>query len=107
MKNAFDTALSSAVQMDAVDGLAKYKSEFYFPKKNGKDVIYFCGNSLGLQPKRVAAAIQTELETWQQEAIGGYFGGVNPWLYYHDYCKPALCRMMGCSKDEVTVMNAL
>lgn len=107
MECNFDTQLSLAKEMDAADPLRQWKNEFYFPQKNGNNVIYFCGNSLGLQPKRVNQALQNELQTWQQEAIGGYFGGKNPWLYYHDYCKPALSLMMGCSEHEVTVMNAL
>jgi len=103
----FNAELSLAKQMDAGDPLRAWKNEFHFPAHKGDDVIYFCGNSLGLQPKRSLAAINTELVTWQQQAIGGYFSGPNPWLRYHDYCRPALAAMMGCNKDEVTVMNAL
>jgi len=93
--------------MDSIDPLAKYKKQFHFPQKNGQDNIYLCGNSLGLQPKNVEAAIQTELQTWRDVAVGGYFGGTNPWLYYQDYCKPALSKIVGCGVGEVTVMNAL
>ncbi len=107
MSFSFEASLAFAQQLDATDSLQKWKQEFHFPQHNGRDTIYFCGNSLGLQPKRVSAAIQTELETWQQQAIGGYFGGTNPWLYYADYCKATLAKMMGCSTKEVTVMNAL
>ena len=107
MAFTFDTSKWFASQMDAADPLAIWKTAFYFPQHNGRNVIYFCGNSLGLQPKRVANAITTELDSWQQLAVGGYFRGTNPWLYYHDYCKPALAVMMGCEKAEITVMNAL
>lgn len=103
----FTTDISYAKQADAADELARFKKQFYFPKKNGKDVIYFCGNSLGLQPLNVEAAIQTELTTWKEDAVGGYFGGKNPWLYYQEYLKPSLAKMMGCKEDEVTVMNTL
>lgn len=103
----FTTDISYAKQADAADELARFKKQFYFPKKNGKDVIYFCGNSLGLQPLNVEAAIQTELTTWKEEAVGGYFGGKNPWLYYQEYLKPSLAKIVGCKEDEVTVMNTL
>lgn len=107
MNYIFDNNHSYALQLDTNDILAKWKSEFHFPQQNGLPVIYFCGNSLGLQPKRTKSAIDVELNSWRQLAVGGYFQGTNPWLYYHDYCKPALAVMMGCGAHEVTVMNAL
>lgn len=107
MSFVFTTDKEFAVEADRVDELASLKQRFYFPQKNGKDVIYFCGNSLGLQPRHTEAAIQTELTSWREEAVGGYFGGKNPWLYYQDYTKPTLSKMMGCKENEVTVMNAL
>lgn len=102
-----NTNKSFAIDADQEDPLAIYKNQFYFPQHNGKNAIYFCGNSLGLQPKIVAASIQTELDTWKEIAVGGYFGGENPWLYYPDKCKPALSKMIGAKESEVTVMNAL
>ncbi len=96
-----------AIDADHEDPIANYKQQFYFPQHNGKNAIYFCGNSLGLQPKIVEASIQTELETWKEIAVGGYFGGKNPWLYYPDKCRPALSKMIGAKESEVTVMNAL
>ncbi|NCI50468.1 kynureninase [Sediminibacterium roseum] len=104
---SFTTDLDFALRADAEDALAPFKNEFHFPQKNGKDVIYFCGNSLGLQPRNVEGAIQAELDTWKQEAIGGYFGGKNPWLFYQDYSKPTLAKIVGCHEKEVTVMNTL
>jgi len=98
---------SFAETMDANDPLARFKSQFHFPKHDGNDVIYFCGNSLGLQPKNVAAAIETELTTWRELAIGGYFGGTNPWLQYQEYTRATLAGMMGAKENEITVMNAL
>ena len=98
---------SFAETMGANDPLARFKSQFHFPKHGGNDVIYFCGNSLGLQPKNVAAAIETELTTWRELAIGGYFGGTNPWLHYQEYTRATLAGMMGAKDNEITVMNAL
>lgn len=107
MASLFDTSSEYAQQADALDELAGFKKQFHFPKHNGKDCIYFCGNSLGLQPRNVEQAVQTELTSWKEQAIGGYFGGANPWLYYQDYLKPSLARIVGCNENEVTVMNAL
>lgn len=61
---------SFALEADKNDPLASYKDQFYFPQHNGKNAIYFCGNSLGLQPKKLAASIQTELDTWKEIAVG-------------------------------------
>ena len=104
---AFEPTSAFARQLDAQDPLHTFKNDFHFPQHEGRNAIYFCGNSLGLQPKAVANAIQTELYSWQQLAVGGYFGGTNPWLYYQDYCKPTLAKLVGASTQEVTVMNAL
>ncbi len=107
MSGVFNTSFDFAKQADKNDELAHFKKQFHFPKKDGKDVIYFCGNSLGLQPIAVEAAIQTELQSWRDVAVGGYFGGTNPWLYYQDYMKVSLAKIVGCKEDEVTVMNTL
>ena len=104
---AYLASPSFAENMDANDPLAPFKSQFHFPKHGDNDVIYFCGNSLGLQPKNVAAAIETELTTWRELAIGGYFGGTNPWLHYQEYTRATLAGMMGAKENEITVMNAL
>lgn len=103
----FDNTPAFAQQMDAQDDLAKYKQQFYFPQHNGNDAIYFCGNSLGLQPRNIEAAINTELQTWRDIAIEGYFTGTNPWLCYHRYVTPTLAKLVGAKENEVTVMNAL
>jgi len=103
----FEDTLQYARLMDSQDELALFKQQFYYPQHNGIDAIYFCGNSLGLQPKNVEAAIATELKTWREIAIEGYFEGTNPWLYYHRYVTPALAKLVGAGMEEVTVMNAL
>ncbi len=107
MNTAFEPTIAFATTHDQQDGLAGFKSRFHFPQHAGKDAIYFCGNSLGLQPRTVAAAIQQELEDWQNMAVEGYFRAKNPWLYYQYNFSETLGEMMGCSPDEVTVMNTL
>ncbi len=107
MPFAFSTSKDYYLEADAADELAAFKDQFHFPQKNGKDVIYFCGNSLGLQPKNAAEAINIELNTWREEAIGGFYHGKNPWLYYQEYLKPSLSKIVGCNETEVTVMNTL
>lgn len=103
----FENTLSFAKSLDENDELRHFRDQFYFPKYNEKEVIYFCGNSLGLQPKNVEAAINIELQTWRDLAIEGYFKGANPWLFYHEFLRGSLAKIVGANREEVTVMNAL
>jgi kynureninase len=104
---AYEAKLPFAQAADAADPLRHFKAEFHFPQHNGRPVVYFCGNSLGLQPVAAAAAIKAELDTWQHLAVGGYFGGTHPWLYYHNHCLPTLAQLVGTQPLEVMAMNAL
>jgi kynureninase len=104
---AFKATREYAQQQDQQDELASFKNEFHFPTYNGQDVIYFCGNSLGLQAKNVQAAVQQELDDWKNFAITGFLKSTNPWMYYQEYFKPSLSKIVGCKEDEVTVMNSL
>jgi len=103
----FEATRAFAEKMDDKDPLKKFRKQFYFPQHKGRKAIYFCGNSLGLQPKNTAKAIRQELKDWKNKAIGGYYNAKNPWLFYHENFKGTLSKMMGCRRDEVTVMNAL
>ena len=43
---------SFAHKMDEQDSLKKFRNKFHIPPAHQRDQsIYFCGNSLGLQPK--------------------------------------------------------
>jgi kynureninase len=78
----FQNTLSFAKELDAKDPLRKYRKEFYFPKVNGKDVIYFTGNSLGLQPKRTQQYVDEVMEDWRELAVEGHFLADKPWWDY-------------------------
>ncbi len=103
----FESTLNFAKQKDEADILRSFRRQFYFPQHDSRDAIYFCGNSLGLQPKNVEPAIQQELKDWQSLVVEGYFHAKNPWLFYqHNFSKP-LSAIAGCYTHEVTVMNTL
>ena len=104
---SFEATQEYARKQDKKDPLKKFRKEFHFPKKDGEKQIYFCGNSLGLQPKRVEKAILQELKDWKNLAVEGYLHAKNPWLYYQHYFRKPMSKLMGCKKEEVTVMNAL
>jgi len=98
-------SLAFAKEKDQQDPLNKFRDQFYFPQRNGKDAIYLCGNSLGLQSKNVKSAIEQELADWQQCAVEGYWEAKNPWLYYQQYCSKPLTAILGASQQELTVMS--
>ena len=106
-KMEYNDSLDFAKRMDAEDPLRAYRDRFYFPQHNGKDVLYFCGNSLGLQPKGVQEILIEELEHWRQHAVEGHFRGDRPWMYYHKFLRPQSARLVGAKEDEVVVMNTL
>jgi kynureninase len=107
MHNQLEATVSFAQQQDEKDSLYKFRSQFYFPQHNGKDAIYFCGNSLGLQPKNVEVAIQQELKDWQNLGVGGYANAKTPWLFYQQNFQKTLSKIVGCKEHELTVMNTL
>ncbi|MDN4165613.1 kynureninase [Cytophagales bacterium LB-30] len=98
---------AQAQQLDQEDSLKNFRQEFHIPQKDGKDCIYFCGNSLGLQPKQTQHYIQRELDTWQAEAVEGHFRGERPWMYYHKLFKKSLAQLVGAKEEEVVAMNNL
>ncbi|MCB0558133.1 MAG: kynureninase, partial [Phaeodactylibacter sp.] len=68
----YQPTLAYAREQDRRDPLRSYRDQFYFPQHRGKDVLYFCGNSLGLQPKSAQAAILHELEHWKAYGVEGH-----------------------------------
>jgi len=101
-----DVAFAKA--MDDQDPLKHYRSQFHLPMQpDGTPYVYLCGNSLGLQPKSTAAAIQQELKDWQNLGVEGHFHAKNPWLPYHEFLTVAMSNVVGGKPEEVVVMNTL
>lgn len=96
-----------AKEMDQMDSLAHLRERFHFPKVNGQEAIYFCGNSLGLQPKSVKDYIDRELSNWANLAVDGHFHGEDAWYHIRKKSKPALAEILGAEEHEVVAMNNL
>ena len=103
----FQNTREFALELDSQDKLRNYQSEFLFPKVKGKKVIYFTGNSLGLQPKRTKSYVDEVMEDWANLAVEGHFYAENPWWDYHERFAKPLSKVVGCLPSEVTVMNTL
>jgi kynureninase len=128
-----------ARQQDAKDVLSKLRAEFVIPTQgdlsnrsfgfqhtkgdgprsdnanaNGdddKESIYFCGNSLGLQPRRTKEYVNRYLDTWASKGVFGHFteyhGGLPPWLHIDDAVKEQSAKLVGAMPSEVCVMETL
>ena len=93
--------------LDKEDPLAKYKDEFIFPEINNKKVIYFTGNSLGLQPKSAKKYVDEVMDDWAKLAVEGHFYAEKPWWEYHERFSEKLAKVVGAKPSEITVMNTL
>lgn len=103
----FKNTLQFAQSLDAQDDLSTYRDEFIFPKINGKEVIYFTGNSLGLQPKRTKSFVDEVMKDWAELAVEGHFYAEKPWWDYHERLAEPLAKVVGALPEEISVMNTL
>ncbi len=103
-----NNTLQHALALDANDALKTYREQFYIPtQKDGSDVIYLCGNSLGLQPKSTKLYLQQELDDWANLGVEGHTAAKNPWLHYHELLTNNMATVVGALPTEVVVMNTL
>lgn len=103
----FQNKLEFARQLDEKDELKSFRNKFYIPIVNGKECIYFTGNSLGLQPKTTQDYVVNELEDWANFGVEGHFHARRPWMPYHEIFPKQLSKIVGCRENEVVVMNSL
>uniref|UniRef100_A0A8D2N062 Kynureninase n=1 Tax=Zonotrichia albicollis TaxID=44394 RepID=A0A8D2N062_ZONAL len=80
-----------ALHLDEKDELKHLRECFYVPKVkdlpptdltlvNGEEsCVYFIGNSLGLQPRKVRTYLDEELDKWARTGVHGHFNGKRPW----------------------------
>ncbi|RMG78896.1 MAG: kynureninase, partial [Bacteroidetes bacterium] len=102
----FENSPAFAKKMDEEDVLKSFRNEFYFPDFT-ENVLYFTGNSLGLQPKQTKEYIQQELDDWAKWGVEGHFKAKNPWYSYHEWFAEPLSKIVGALPSEVVVMNTL
>jgi kynureninase len=103
----YQNTLAFAKELDANDSLKEFRQRFFIPQHEGKDSVYFTGNSLGLQPKTTAQYVQQELDDWAKLGVEGHFQAKNPWMPYHEIFPKQLSKIVGCKVNEVVVMNQL
>lgn len=112
-----------AEHLDSQDELRQYRDRFHIPRIESlkpetsnesqdsdlplSEVIYLCGNSLGLQPRSVKSYIDTHLDKWANQGVEGHFEEPYPWLTIDDTIVESMARLVGGLPHEVTVMNSL
>ena len=93
---------------DADDPLSRFRERFLIPRsEDGTEVVYFTGNSLGLQPVTARRYIEQELEDWARLGVEGHLHARHPWLPYHEFVAEPLARLVGAEPIEVVAMNSL
>ncbi|MBZ9630707.1 kynureninase [Salegentibacter sp. LM13S] len=103
----FKNTLEYARELDSQDKISSYRDQFIFPQHEGKKVIYFTGNSLGLQPKSAKKYVDEIMTDWANLAVEGHFYAEKPWWDYHERFSEKLAKVVGAKSSEVTVMNTL
>src|SRR6266849_2028112 len=105
---AFQPEERFALDADAADPLRRFRDQFYVPVRlDGRPVIYFCGHSLGLQPRGVRALVEEELDAWARLGVEAHFRGKAPWYSYHEQLRESGARLVGGRPGEVVFMNSL
>lgn len=103
----YQNTIDFAREADERDELRSYRDKFLFPTFTKNPVVYFTGNSLGLQPKSTREYINQELDDWAKWGVEGHFHAKNPWMPYHEILTQQTARLVGAQPEEVVVTHSL
>ncbi|XP_077176273.1 kynureninase isoform X1 [Paroedura picta] len=108
-----------ALRMDEEDELRHFQEHFHIPKvkdlpptnsalvNENENCIYFAGNSLGLQPKKIKTYLDEELDKWAKMGVHGHLNGERPWIFGDECIVKFMADIVGAHKEEVALMNGL
>ena len=114
LKNPADREF--AVYLDSL--YPTFRQDFLIPTNEGvgasehpqphKECIYFCGNSLGLQPKLTRTLVTAELDVWASRGVQGHLRHDKwPWVSIHETCTAMTAKIVGAQEDEIAIMGSL
>jgi kynureninase len=108
MSTAFSADEEFALQLDRDDPLRKFRERFHIPAgPDGRPLVYFAGNSLGLMPKAARESVVQELDDWERLAVDAHLKARTPWYTYHESLREPVARLVGARPVEVICMNSL
>src|SRR5205809_6309577 len=108
MSMQFSADEDFAQKLDAEDPLRHFRERFHLPLgKDGKPLIYFAGNSLGLMPRAARKIVEQELDVWAKRAVDAHHRAGTPWYSYHESLREPTARLIGAQPNEVICMNSL
>src|SRR5437870_10599539 len=108
MSTTFSADEEFAKQLDSEDPLRAFRDKFHLPLgKDGKPLIYFAGNSLGLMPKSAREIVDQELDDWAKLGVDAHLEGKTPWYSYHETLREPTARLISAKPVEVICMNSL
>lgn len=87
-------------------------SDFVMIGLSSESSIYFCGNSLGIQPKATAKYMEAQLDTWASIGVSGHFtkmedSPLSQWQLLSEQASGSMCKIVGASPEEVAAMGTL
>jgi kynureninase len=108
MTMTFSAGEQFAKQLDAEDPVRGFREKFHLPLgKDGKPLIYFAGNSLGLMPKSAREIVEEELDNWAKLSVDAHHAAGTPWYTYHEALREPTARLIDAKPLEVICMNSL
>jgi kynureninase len=108
MSATFSSNEDFALELDVEDPLRVFRDKFHLPLGgDGKPLIYFAGNSLGLMPKTARAIVEEELANWAKFGVDAHHAAGTPWYTYHEALREPTARLVGAKPLEVICMNSL
>lgn len=92
-----------AAQLEESDAVPTRRDLFLVPD----GVAYLAGNSLGLQPRAVRAAVDDVLAAWATSGVDAHEQAAFPWAPYHETMRETVAELVGARPGEAVVMNSL
>ncbi|MGP1346035.1 MAG: kynureninase [Phycisphaerales bacterium] len=111
LPTTWPTDHAGARALDRDDPIPSRRAEFHIPPSpahdDGRESIYLCGNSLGLQPKALRAEIERLMDDWAHLGVEGHFHARHAWYPFHEFVRKPAAAIVGALPHEVVVMNSL
>ncbi|MCS6895286.1 MAG: kynureninase [Bacteroidia bacterium] len=85
-----------------------WRNLFAIPRRDKHtEWVYFCGHSLGAQPKAAASYIRRRLEEWAWEGVGAYFSQRAHWVDYADSLREKIAPLLGVPIHSIAIAHTL